>query len=194
MSSDVSGGDARTAAHILSQPHLPHPSPILQCCTSLRRHLPFTLNQSGLLPKSGRRRRSKRSLGDDAFPSCFHHFTAVSVHGFRNPDWAANSQRTHNSCDIRHPTALHAASGQEIYCCTSVFASQKLLCAGFVLQAVDGNMRRALTYSLALFEPPLRSERCRTIQNQARIFLGCTGCRSLFVPRRAGGAGNPLSA
>lgn len=48
-SSDVSRGDARTAAHILSHPHLPRPAVVhLSLLTPS-----LALNQSELLPKSG---------------------------------------------------------------------------------------------------------------------------------------------
>lgn len=177
--------------HTSCPSHIP---PILQWCTSLHRHLPLLWTSQGCSQSQAQRHCSKKNQGDDVFPSGFHHFSDISVHSFIIPDWAANSWRTHNSCDILYLTACTPLQAMK-YIAAQVFLRPKTRLYRFYI--ASRQLKHEMCsgpYSLVLFEPPVQSERCRTIQNLARIFLSCTGYRSLFISWRVCGAVKPPSS
>lgn len=189
MSSAVSVGDARTAPHILSSHFARHPAVVHFSPPTPS----LALNQSGLLPKSGAKKllqeEPRRQCVPELFSSFYRHIRAQFYKSWLGSKLIKNSQqlwysKPHHASHFRPWNIL-------LHKC---FCIPKLTGTSFILQAINWNMRCALTYSLVLFEPPVQSERCRTIQNQARIFLSCTGCRSLFISWWVCGAVNPPSA
>lgn len=96
------------------------PPPILQWCP----YLPLLWTSQDCSQSQAQRNCSKKNQRDNVFPRFFHHFTDIFVHTFLNPDWAANSWRTHNSCDILNLTACTPLQAMK-YIAAQVFLRPK---------------------------------------------------------------------